>query len=115
MKKILIFIFIFIQIIAFACSTSKELVKPEDSEMTFGVMMNAFEDYYTLSQFDSICIADNLNPNLQDWGKLKLTDYETKEKFIQYLFIKSLGNNEQIYRVQFVNDSIVKVTKRITK
>lgn len=111
MKKLFLLILI---IFTFGCSTYKS--NTNTSEYTFGVhMMNAFEGYYNLYQLDSICKADNINPNIKEWEKLSIKDYETGKDVSQYFYIRSLGEHENIYRVFFVNDSIVKITKRITK
>ena len=110
MKKfLLILLFIFVC----ACSTFKTNI--ETSEVFGSKMQNAFEGYYTIEQFDSICIADTINPNLNEWQKLAIKDYESGEDASQYFYIKSLGEHENIYRVFYVNDSILKITKRITK
>lgn len=78
-------------------------------------MFNAFNGYYTAYQLDSICTTDSIEHNLNQWYIIYLKDYETKENISQYLYIKSTGQNESIYRLQIINDSIYKITKRITK
>ena len=106
------FIFTLLIIFACACSTFKTI----DVSNSFGTkMQNAFEGYYTIEQFDSICIADTINPNIKEWQKLSIRDYESGEDASQYFYIKSLGEHENIYRVFYVNDSILKITKRVTK
>ena len=40
---------------------------------------------------------------------------ETKENVSQYMFIKSLGEHESIYRVQKIDKDLYKITKRITQ
>ena len=77
-------------------------------------MINSFDGYYTSYQLDSICVADTLEP-LNQWYMIPLRDDETKQNVSQYLYIKSLGQYESIYRVQIINDSTYKITKRITK
>lgn len=106
---ILILLFSFI-----GCSTYKPV--NIDNEYTFGAkMMNAYEGYYSAYQFDSICKVDDINSNLNDWQKLSIQDYENGVDASQYFYIKSLGKNEIIYRVFMVNDSVYKITKRITR
>lgn len=78
-------------------------------------MVNEYEGYYTQCQLDSICVADTLELNLDNWIVIGLRDDDTKENVTQYLFIKSLGEKENIYRVQKIDDDTYKITKRITK
>lgn len=111
MKKLL---FVIISLILCACSSIKSFA-PE-TEFVFGsTMMNAFENYYTIEQFDSICKADTINRDLSKWTKLSLKDGETNKDVSLYLYIKSLGKYETVYRVQIINNSTYKITKRITK
>lgn len=97
-----------------SCGTYYTPAKP-DVEIQYGKMLNAYEGYYTIEQFDSICNVDGLNPRLEDWIIIPLKDGESKENITQYLYIKSLGENEAIYRVQDLGGNILKITKRITK
>lgn len=98
----------------FSCSVSKEYV-PDPIEYGATIMQNAFEGYYTKVQFDSICRADTLKNDLGAWYLVPMKDDETKENVSQYLYIKSLGQNEIIYRVHMINPNKYKITKRITK
>ena len=109
MKKILSLIFAIVFLCA--CGTKKAVV---DEYVTGNVMKNAFESTFTYSQFDSICKADTIPVNLTDWHIVYIRDYETREVKIQYLFIKRLGKNESIYRLETIDDSKFKITKRIT-
>lgn len=97
-----------------ACGTVQYPVKPTYEE--YGtIMVNAFEDYYTKAQFDSICQTDTISANLKDWYMIPLRDSESKENVSQYMYIKRLGNNESIYRLQEINKNRYKITKRITR
>ena len=85
-----------------------------DFSIDFGMRMyNEFERDFTLAQFDSICKADNISKNLDKWHKLQATDGETHYTITEYLYIKSLGNNECIYRLVKKPNNIYKITKRI--
>ena len=97
-------------ITACATSTHSFISQEYDNEM-----FNFFEGYYTYQQFDSICVADTLDKDLENWHMLPLRDYESKDNVSQYIYIKSLGENESIYRLQIINDSTYKITKRITR
>lgn len=105
--------FIYFLIILFVCACTS-VKKPFVTEYD-NIMFNEYENVYTQCQFDSICNVDTLDNNLGTWIMLPLRDYETKENVTQYMFIRSLGENECIYRVQKINDNTYKITKRITK
>lgn len=104
-------LFIPILLLIIACSTTRTpFVTEYDTQM-----MNSFEGYFTVEQFDSICAADSIESDLNMWHMIPLRDAETKENVSQYLYIKSLGEHENIYRVQKIDSVIYKITKRITK
>ncbi|MCH5167521.1 MAG: hypothetical protein J1F35_06450 [Erysipelotrichales bacterium] len=115
MKYIKSFLFIILIFFIYGCKSSNPTPIEPKSEIFSSQMMNAFEGYYSTLQFDSICQADNINKDLKKWRKLKLIDGETGEDVTQYIYIQSLGENEVIYRVQIINSSKMKITKRIRK
>lgn len=116
MKKIkyITYILIFILTLSiYNCKTKEQTI--DNTEINFGGQMyNAFENYYTVVQFDSICKADKISNNLNKWHKFYGKDYETKQQVIIYMYIKSLGKSECVYRLVKHNDSKYKITKRIT-
>lgn len=82
----------------------------------FGASMyNVYEKEFTKEQFDSICKADLLINNLSKWHQLSMRDGETNQIVVEYMFIKSLGSYECIYRLVKTNDNIYKITKRIKR
>lgn len=108
MKKIF---FILLLILVVACTTVNQ-----PSKQVYGVMMkNAFERVFSEAQFDSICHADSLPTDLKKWQKLDIRDDETRVGSYEYLFIKRLGQNEQIYRLEDYGNGNYKITKRETK
>lgn len=109
--KSLKYIFIFIFLFVLGCTTISTPFTTEYNNQMF----NSFSGYYNTQQFDSICITDSIEHDINHWIILYLKDDETKENISQYLYIKSLGKSEQIYRLQIINDSTYKITKRITK
>lgn len=90
------------------CKTPKLVIDENNNTQ----MYNLFEANFTKVQFDSICIADTISNNLEEWHKLYGIDGDTEEKYIIYMYIKSLDNNECIYRL-IDNNGIYKITKRI--
>lgn len=117
MKKIKYIIYILIislSLSIYSCKTNEQ-INNDNTEINFGGQMyNVFEDYFNLAQFDSICTADRISKDLNKWHKLYGKDGETKQQTIIYMYIKSLGNSECIYRLVKYNDSKYKITKRIT-
>jgi glutaredoxin 2 len=57
-----------------------------------------------------MCIADTL-PNLENWKKLYLKEFETKEKITIFIYTK----NTTTYKIEKINNDSVKIIKRIIK
>lgn len=92
-----------------SCKTSSPIL----GDVQYGVSMyNAFEQVYTVQQFDSICNADKISNDLSTWKQLSFKDGETNNVVTEYMFIKS---NSCIYRLIKKSDTTYKITKRITK
>jgi len=94
------------------------IVLADTTDVAYGLpmMKNLYEREFTQKQFDSICIADTLSPKLdRDWIQLMVRDYETREPIEAYMFIKSLGSDECIYRVVKQKNSKYKISKRISR
>lgn len=73
-------------------------------------MINQMNNIYSNNSLDSMCIVDTL-PNLENWEKLYLKEFETKEKTIIFLYTK----NTTTYKVEKINNDSVKIIKRIIK
>lgn len=108
MKKIL-----FITLFGFFIGCAPKEVMTND--IPFGSSMrNVVDNVFTVEQFDSICVSDSIPSDLSKWQKLQYRDFETGTGTTDYLFIKRIGQNEQIYRVSKTLDKY-KVTKREVK
>jgi hypothetical protein len=92
-------------------SDSIEMVSNTGKSM----MMNTFENDFTKLQFDSICRVEKISNKLSDWHMFMSRDAETKEVFQEYMYIKSVGKNEAIYRLLIKENNIYRLTKRIIK
>jgi hypothetical protein len=68
---------------------------------------------YSMAQFDSMCVADSLPRNLGYWDFLGLKDYESHERTSLFFYIKNLGTDDVIYKVEETMDDSVKITKRL--
>ncbi len=108
MRKILFIAFISF---LFACGSTQKGI---ETNAYGSSMKNAFERLFTKPQFDSICVADSLPTDLNKWHKMQIRDFESKDGKDMYLFIKKLGLNEQIYRIEVIGENF-KITKRETK
>ncbi|MBR6906964.1 hypothetical protein IKN40_00180 [bacterium] len=115
MKKIKYILYILLFTLSFSiysCKTNEQLIN--NTEISFGGQMyNTFESNFTLSQFDSICTVDKISKDLNKWHKLSGRDGETNQIYTIYMYIKSLGQSECIYRLVKNNDKSYKITKRI--
>ena len=85
---------------------------------TYGQKQNMVSIYnmgITNSQLDSICIADGLSQNFNDWLNGYFIDFETKDTIFKHTFIKTLeNNNDVIYIVTEWKDSLA-INKRVRK
>ena len=79
-------------------------------------MEQSYNKMFSIEQFDSICKADNISYNLDDWEKMPIQDDETEAYEYMYMYIKSIDNTQCIYRLEKTSykDS-VRITKRTTK
>lgn len=100
-------------LLAISCSGNQQNAK--NVTLCGSSMKKTIESDFSPAQFDSICIADTLPSNLSDWKSNPFRDFETNENETEYLFIKSLGNNEKMYRVEKKADGTIKLTKREVK
>ena len=76
-------------------------------------MINSFEKTFSIEQFDSIAISDTIPNNLDKWQVIPLKDFEG-DPFNLYLYVKKLGEEEIIYRLEKIGEDSVHITKRIT-
>ena len=82
---------------------------------TYGTSMRILYDRnFSYAQFDSICVADTIPLDLRLWKAYSARDYETNAIINEYMYIKRLGNNEELFRLMMVNDTTYNIYKRIT-
>lgn len=70
---------------------------------------------YNARQVDSMCVADGISSNLEDWMSMYYVDYETNEQINRYTFIKSMSESEEMVYILTPRDTLYKVTKRYVK
>lgn len=90
--------------------------KQNTDGQNYGTSMKIlYEKDFTHAQFDSICVADTLPMDLEQWKPYSSIDYETSQGITEYLFIKSLEKDgEVIYRLIVVDEDTYNIYKRIT-
>lgn len=87
---------------------------PKQPENYGTSMKILYDQEFTRAQFDSICVADTIPMDLELWKAYSQIDYETSQPITEYLYIKRLGTNEEMFRLIMVNDSTYNIYKRIT-
>ena len=97
-----------------SCGTGKVSVDTTWAEIGLdGYMVRDFERYLTREQLDSLCIADTLSLDLNEWYHMSMYS-EDRVRVTQYLYIKAT-ETETLYTVQEERDSIYYVTIRRIK
>ena len=97
-------------LIFFSCGTGKKVTTTTNSTTSMRMLLDTT---FTQHQFDSLCVADTINPNFKKWLNISFNDYETKEYIYEYIYIKKINEDEIVYRVIVENDNY-KITKRLT-
>lgn len=82
--------------------------------MVAGSIQNMYQTTHEYKQYqlDSMCVADNLPNNLDQWIKRTYQDYETNVYIDRYIYIKEINDSyEMVYIVTQKGDIFV-VSKR---
>ena len=108
MKRIVITILIVIFALA-SCGTSKK-VTITDRPTSMRVLLDTT---FTKFQFDSLCVADTINPNYKEWLVMSFVDYETNKVINEYTYIKTLNEDEIMYRL-IIDETEYNIIKRLT-
>ena len=120
MRKILHYLVVLLFLFAaFGCGNTCWFCKKKpQTETNLGQgrkMVAVYNMGITNIQLDSICVADTLSMNFEDWLNTYFVDFETGDTVYKHTFIKSLANkNEIVYVVTEWKDSLA-IMKRITK
>ena len=88
--------------------------RQNDQETYATSMRILYERDFSRAQFDSICVADTIPVDLKLWKSYSMRDYETNKLITEYLYIKRLGANEEMFRLMMPTDSTYNIIKRIT-
>lgn len=78
-------------------------------------MVSIYNMGITNAQLDSICVADTLSLDFNDWLNGYFVDFETRDTVFKHTFIKCANKpNETIYIVTEWRDSL-SIIKRVRK
>ena len=107
--KQLIISFIIMIFLILSCGTVRRTTTTENPTS----MRVLLDTTFTKSQFDSLCIADTINPNYKEWLSMSFIDYETNKTINEYTYIKELNEDEIMYRL-IVDETEYNIIKRLT-
>lgn len=79
------------------------------------IMFNDINAIYNNYQIDSITKVEKINNDLNKWYSSHLIDYETNDSIYKWFYIKSVKDNEIIYNILLLDDSLYKFNKRVIK
>lgn len=117
-NKIFSFIILVSMLLSFnSCGLIKKLSQNDNGENTTimaGGTQNMYQSTYEYSQWqlDSLCNADNLPNNLNDWINRGYQDYETDAYITRYMYIKELNDNYEMIYIVTPRGEIYVVSKR---
>lgn len=118
MKKIMSYIASLLIFLMCSCShkITSEIVTYNDSIYVDATTIFATELYVNHNQFDSICVVENINSDLNEWLFATYVDYETNIAMKEYMYVIGDSINiTTIYKLRYNhvenNDTIYKYTK----
>ena len=116
MKAILKYVLLVIglTLMIIGCGVVKR--QQEKNEFPFGTSMRITCNIEngTFEQIDSIIIADTL-PSLNKWLRSVYIDYETSNRIMKHMYIRTYDNGTESVYVIMGSDEPFKITKRITE
>lgn len=86
-----------------------------DIDVVYGTddqIMKEITHTYTSFQLDSMCVADTLPQNLNEWLGKSYTDSETKKRITRYMYIKQLTDTGELIYIVTPRESLFIVKKR---
>ena len=105
MKQLLTFILTIFILTTFLISCSTTMLNTD----MIGQQYIKSEYYNTIAQFDSVCHADTIPCDIQNWYKSEWLDEETHTLIITYIFVKDL--NIPLPITYIYEDSVLEIRK----
>ena len=98
------------------CGLFRKVPKNTNTNTTLGASA-MYGQTYTINdrQLDSVCFADKLSYDLNDWIKSTYLDYETNKIINKYIFIKTLNEKEEMVYILMPVDTLYELTKRFVR
>jgi len=111
MKRKMAFLFVMVLTICsiMCCGPGKKVTKEKD------FVMYGYERLMNGSQLDSLCVADTLSTNFENWIEVGFHDYETERTIVRYLFIKRANSESEVIYTVTQQDTLFNVNKRMIK
>lgn len=112
-KKVLLWMGI--SLMLFGCGVVKRQQKRDDCPLGTSMKISCNIENAKQYQVDSLMVADTLPP-VNKWLRSVYLDYETGDKYIKRLYIRTYDNGtEAVYIILGQEEPYKKVTKRITQ
>lgn len=106
----------FLSLLLLICCKTPNRIEKYYYEGKGDTMVVSLQGGISNSQFDSICEADTLPNDLEEWQSYSAKDYETGRKFVIWFYMKDKGASETMYRIEKYDDGdSLKITKRDIK
>ena len=87
--------------------------KSAETNRSTEVIMKAYAAMINARQLDSLCSADNLSRDLNEWMHATFYDYETNTKITKYVWINSISEDIETTYIIVPVDTLYDFTKRI--
>ena len=76
-------------------------------------MQTYIEQVYSYEQFDSLCTADKIHNDLNEWDSVVFIDDSSKTVINQYLYLVTKDDTTIVYSA-IPNDSTIFINKRVS-
>lgn len=76
------------------------------------IVMKAVTDTLTRAQLDSLCAADELSKDLNDWMTTTFVDYESNARVTKHVWVNAVSEDEEVTYIIVPEDTLYIFTKR---
>ena len=76
------------------------------------IVMKAVTDTLTRAQLDSLCAADELSNDLNDWMTTTFVDYESNMRVTKHVWVNAVSEDEEVTYIIVPTDTLYDFTKR---
>lgn len=108
-------ILLFSMMLVMCCKVQHNVSEFEYGDKGDTMLVTMFGSY-SARQFDSLCNADTLPTDLDEWQTFAAKDYETRRSITVWFYMKENGKFETVYKVEsFKDGDSMRITKREIK